>query len=117
MTRRTYIELEMLLFLGVLTIDRLDSVACAGATGDRHHRGRQQPERCISKNTSALRSHNKDINVRVIYGPSQTLSKQIEEGAPIDVFLPSQVEEIDQLEKKGLVIQGTSVSMPAPRWS
>jgi molybdate transport system substrate-binding protein len=52
-------------------------------------------------------AHNKDINVRVIYGPSQTLSKQIEEGAPIDVFLPSQVEEIDQLEKKGLVIQGT----------
>jgi len=52
-------------------------------------------------------AHNKDITVRVIYGPSQTLSKQIEEGAPIDVFLPSQVEEIDQLEKKGLVIQGT----------
>ena len=52
-------------------------------------------------------AQNKDITVRVIYGPSQTLSKQIEEGAPIDVFLPSQVEEIDQLEKKGLVIQGT----------
>ena len=52
-------------------------------------------------------AHNKDITVRVIYGPSQTLSKQIEEGAPIDVFLPSQVEEIDQLEKKGLVIRGT----------
>jgi len=52
-------------------------------------------------------AQNRDISVRVIYGPSQTLSKQIEEGAPIDVFLPSQVEEIDQLEKKGLVIQGT----------
>jgi molybdate transport system substrate-binding protein len=45
--------------------------------------------------------------VRVIYGPSQTLRKQIEEGAPVDVFLPSLIEEIDQLEKKGLVIQGT----------
>jgi len=52
-------------------------------------------------------AQNKDINVRVIYGPSQTLGKQIEEGAPIDVFLPSQAEEIDQLEKKGLIIQGT----------
>jgi len=52
-------------------------------------------------------AQDKDLTVRVIYGPSQTLSKQIEEGAPIDVFLPSQVEEIDQLEKKGLVIQGT----------
>jgi len=48
-----------------------------------------------------------EINVRVIYGPSQTLRKQIEEGAPIDVFLPSLFEEIDQLEKKGLIIQGT----------
>jgi molybdate transport system substrate-binding protein len=68
-----------------------------------------------------------EINVRVIYGPSQTLRKQIEEGAPVDVFLPSLVEEIDQLEKKGLVIQGskrvyagtslvliTSTTLPAP---
>ncbi len=52
-------------------------------------------------------AQHKEINVRVIYGPSQTLRTQIEEGAPIDVFLPSLVEEIDQLEKKGLVIQGT----------
>lgn len=48
-----------------------------------------------------------EINVRVIYGPSQTLRKQIEEGAPVDVFLPSLIEEIEQLEKKGLIIQGT----------
>ena len=47
------------------------------------------------------------IAVRVIYGPSQTLRKQIEEGAPVDVFLPSLFDEIEQLEKKGLVIQGT----------
>ena len=48
-----------------------------------------------------------ELTVRVIYGPSQTLRKQIEEGAPVDVYLPSLFEEIDQLEKKGLVIQGT----------
>lgn len=72
-------------------------------------------------------AQHKEINVRVIYGPSQTLRKQIEEGAPIDVFLPSLFEEIDQLEKKGLVIQGskrvyastslvliTGTSLPAP---
>ena len=47
------------------------------------------------------------ISVRVLYGPSQTLRKQIQEGAPVDVFLPSLFEEIDQLEQKGLVIQGT----------
>jgi len=52
-------------------------------------------------------AQHREINIRVIYGPSQTLRKQIEEGAPIDVFLPSLFEEIDQLEQKGLVIQGT----------
>jgi molybdate transport system substrate-binding protein len=52
-------------------------------------------------------AQHKEIAVRVIYGPSQTLRKQIEEGAPVDVFLPSLFEEIDQLEKKGLIIQGT----------
>jgi molybdate transport system substrate-binding protein len=48
-----------------------------------------------------------DINVRVVYGPSQTLRDQIVQGAPVDVFLPSLFEEIEQLEKKGLIIQGT----------
>src|SRR5689334_17324286 len=52
-------------------------------------------------------SEHPEVNVRVIYGPSQSLRKQIEEGAPVDVFLPSLSEEIDQLEKKGLIIQGT----------
>lgn len=48
-----------------------------------------------------------DVNVRVVYGPSQTLRDQIAQGAPVDVFLPSLFEEIEQLEKKGLIIQGT----------
>jgi molybdate transport system substrate-binding protein len=52
-------------------------------------------------------SQHPEIKVRVIYGPSQSLRKQIEEGAPVDVFLPSLFEEIDQLEMKGLAIQGT----------
>lgn len=55
----------------------------------------------------AFESQHPEVTVRVIYGPSQSLRKQIEEGAPVDVFLPSLAEEIDQLEKKGLVIQGT----------
>jgi molybdate transport system substrate-binding protein len=52
-------------------------------------------------------SQHPEIIVRIIYGPSQTLRNQIEQGAPVDVFLPSLIEEIDQLEKKGLVIEGT----------
>ena len=81
----------------------------------------------LRKVLPSFESEHRDINVRVIYGPSQTLRKQIEEGAPVDVFLPSLSEEIDQLEKKGLVIQGskriyagtslvliTGTSLPAP---
>ena len=55
----------------------------------------------------AFESQLPEVIVRVIYGPSQTLRKQIEEGAPVDVFLPSLAEEIDQLGSKGLVIEGT----------
>lgn len=44
--------------------------------------------------------------VRVVYGPSQTLRRQIEKGAPIDVFLPEAVEEVEKLHKKGLTLNG-----------
>ena len=52
-------------------------------------------------------ARNRDVNVRVIYGQSKTLLKQIEEGAPVDVFIPSAYEELDQLEQKKLIVQDT----------
>lgn len=71
-----------------------------------------------------------EFAVRVVYGPSQTLRAQIEQGAPVDVFLPSSVEEINRLEQKGLVIGGsrrvyastsltfiTSIALPTPERS
>ncbi len=58
-------------------------------------------------------AEHRNINVRVIYGPSQTLRSQIEQGAPVDIFLPSLFEEIDQLEVKGLIIQGTKRAFAA----
>ena len=58
-------------------------------------------------------TEHRNINVRVIYGPSQTLRSQIEQGAPVDIFLPSLFEEIDQLEAKGLIIQGTKRAFAA----
>ncbi|HEU4684087.1 MAG TPA: molybdate ABC transporter substrate-binding protein [Nitrospira sp.] len=62
----------------------------------------------LRKILPVFESEHPELAVRVIYGPSQTLRRQIEEGAPVDVFLPSLFEEIDQLEKKGLVIEGTA---------
>lgn len=44
--------------------------------------------------------------VHVVYGPSQTLRRQIEKGAAIDLFLPASVEEVEKLHKKGLTLNG-----------
>lgn len=52
-------------------------------------------------------ARNRDVNVRVIYAQPKTLLKQIEEGAPVDVYIPSAFEELDQLEQKKLIIQET----------
>ena len=49
-------------------------------------------------------AQNRDVTVRVVYGPSQSLREQIVQGAPVDVFLPSSLEEIEALDKKGLTI-------------
>ncbi len=126
MTRRSLL-LRRLLFLGVLTT--LIWIAPPVQA---------QPEPLTIVAANSLRdafrkvlplfeAQHPEINVRIIYGPSQTLRNQIEQGAPVDVFLPSLFEEIEQLEKKGLVIQGTkrvyagtslvlitSTSLPAP---
>jgi molybdate transport system substrate-binding protein len=106
MTRRTVL-LRSLLLLGVLTATVWTAPHAQAAPETVTIAAANSLRDAFRKILPLFEAHNKDINVRVIYGPSQTLSKQIEEGAPIDVFLPSQVEEIDQLEKKGLVIQGT----------
>jgi molybdate transport system substrate-binding protein len=106
MTRRTVL-LRSLLLLGVLTATVWTAPPAQAAPETVTIAAANSLRDAFRKILPLFEAHNKDINVRVIYGPSQTLSKQIEEGAPIDVFLPSQVEEIDQLEKKGLVIQGT----------
>lgn len=46
------------------------------------------------------------VTVNAVYGPSQTLRQQIEKGAPIDVFLPESVEEVERLHRKGLTLNG-----------
>ena len=106
MTRRSVL-LRNLLFLGVLISIAWIAPSVQAAPETVTIAAANSLKDAFRKILPLFEAHNKDINVRVIYGPSQTLSKQIEEGAPIDVFLPSQVEEIDELEKKGLVIQGT----------
>jgi molybdate transport system substrate-binding protein len=106
MTRRSAL-LRSLLFLGVLAMTFWTAKPVQAAPETLTIAAANSLRDAFRQILPLFEAHNKEINVRVIYGPSQTLSKQIEEGAPVDVFLPSLVEEIDQLEKKGLVIQGT----------
>jgi len=47
--------------------------------------------------------------VHVVYSPSKTLHRQIEKGVPIDVFLPAGIEEVENLHKKGLTLNGSAL--------
>lgn len=44
--------------------------------------------------------------VKVVYGSSPVLRRQIEQGAPIDVFLPAGVEDVRKLQRKGMTLNG-----------
>ncbi len=44
--------------------------------------------------------------LQVVYGPSPILRRQIEQGAPFDVFLPASVEEVQTLQDKKLTLNG-----------
>ncbi len=47
------------------------------------------------------------VKVRFNFGASGMLEKQIESGAPVDVFASASVKEMDELESKGLLIKNT----------
>ena len=47
------------------------------------------------------------IKVIFVFGSTGLLTKQIENGAPFDVFAAANESYIDQLEQKGLVVSGT----------
>jgi molybdate transport system substrate-binding protein len=46
------------------------------------------------------------VTVHMLYSPSKTLHRQIEHGAPIDVVLAAGLEEVKNLHKKGLTLNG-----------
>ena len=53
------------------------------------------------------------VTLRYNLGSSGELQKQIEAGAPIDLFISAAPRQMDELEKKGLVLAATPPS-PAP---
>jgi molybdate transport system substrate-binding protein len=48
-----------------------------------------------------------DVSIAINYGASGTLQLQIEQGAPVDVFVSAAPKQMDALEMKGLLLAGT----------
>jgi molybdate transport system substrate-binding protein len=57
-------------------------------------------------------SYGKRTGVRIILnlGASSTLARQIEEGAPADIFFSADEAKMDHLERQGLIVKGTRQS-------
>lgn len=51
--------------------------------------------------------------VRISYAGSNTLAKQIEQGAPADLFLSADLDWMDYAQGKGLIRNGSRVSLLA----
>ena len=50
---------------------------------------------------------NPDDIVIYTFGSSGTLQEQIEQGAPVDVFMSAALKQMETLEKEGLILDGT----------
>jgi molybdate transport system substrate-binding protein len=52
-----------------------------------------------------------DVAIAINYGASGTLQLQIEQGAPVDVFVSAAPKQMDALEMKGLLLAGTRTDL------
>lgn len=51
---------------------------------------------------------NPNVKISFTYGSSGTLQAQIEEGAPIDVFISASEKQIDSLKQKNLILENST---------
>jgi molybdate transport system substrate-binding protein len=51
------------------------------------------------------------LDVKISYAASSALAKQIENGAPADIFISADLDWMDYVEKKNLVRKGTRVNL------
>src|SRR4051812_39490877 len=59
------------------------------------------------KEIDVLFEKNTGLKVELNLGASSTLARQIEAGAPADVFFPADLAKMEGLEKKGLIDSST----------
>ena len=56
---------------------------------------------------SAYRARHANVDFRNNFGSSGTLAREIEQGAPVDVFVSAAAKPMDDLEREGLTAVGT----------
>lgn len=52
-----------------------------------------------------------NVNITYNFGASGALQRQIEQGAPVDIFISAARKQVDALEEKGLVLPGTRTNL------
>lgn len=58
---------------------------------------------------------NPGVKVFLSLGASSTIARQIQTGSPVDVFFSADSVQMDQLEKSGLILEGTRVELLSNR--
>ncbi|NDJ22233.1 molybdate ABC transporter substrate-binding protein [Nostoc sp. B(2019)] len=52
-----------------------------------------------------------NVNISYNFGASGALQQQIEQGAPVDIFISAAKKQMDALEEKGLLVAGTRANL------
>ncbi len=93
--------------------------ALTGCTDSKNQSASQPPSETINLTISAAASlqdaakeikalyaeENPNVNITYNFASSGTLQKQIEQGAPTDLFISAGVKQMDALQEKGLIVE------------
>lgn len=52
-----------------------------------------------------------EVAIHTNYGASGTLQRQVEEGAPVDIFVSASADQMSALESEGLILAGTRLNL------
>ena len=106
--------MKQLLIVGALLLSLLITLSCESGAPKNGQAGSQDLTVAAASNlTDALAEigprFTSKTGVRVVFsfGATADLAKQIENGAPFDVFAAADTEHIEQLERQGLLTPGT----------